>query len=151
MDIGLAFVDEECLLIHRAVIGTDNNFVGKPDNKLLLPINLETNLNKALLHEKYFLDFLKFVEQNGVGLAESGFKFEQDGHHEFSIGLIFPVVVSVLHGKTFLDFILACGIYVLTFFDHPVNVVLLRDSEDLDKLMNEFLEEELVVDSVLDL
>jgi len=72
LDIGLAFVDEECLLIHRAVIGTDNNFVGKPDNKLLLPINLETNLNEALLHEKYFLDFLKFVEQNGVGLQNLG-------------------------------------------------------------------------------
>lgn len=101
------------------------------------------------MHKKYLLDFLKFVEQNGVGLAESGFKFEQDGHHEFSVGLIFPVVEFVLHRETFFDSILACGIYVL--FGLPVNVVLLRDSEDLDKLMNESLEEELVVNSVLDL
>ena len=56
--VGLALVQKQSGLIVSTIIGSDYDFILKPNDKPLFPIDFETYFDGAFLHENYFLDFL---------------------------------------------------------------------------------------------
>ena len=58
LDVSGALVDEQSLFVVCAVISTDHDLVGEPDSKLLLTVDLKSNIHASLLNKEYLMNLI---------------------------------------------------------------------------------------------
>ena len=100
----LALVDKHCSSIIENIVYTDYDILSESHYKLLLLVDLISNVNLAHGDENDLVYFLKLIENNLASGFISWLKICEDRHHEVSVLKICPSILLLYSFDNFSRF-----------------------------------------------